>query len=234
MRGTADYQPERPRGTREWSPLPPPKSRPAGMEVAQRGTLVARERSTVELVFGELVPPLSPVEETYLRRVVERLRGLESRTRGAFAEVLISSLLPGAHLAAAATSPHDLEWSDITIAVRATGTRNADHGPEHPDYLGEWTFRPVQGWVGDDFLSGGETRRCWADVAVLAFHEGWDINSGWWFWVLTRQEIDSHRSMRFTPKRLVSEGFERVDASGLASAIRSAFSRQQGSTPAAK
>jgi hypothetical protein len=58
----------------------------------------------------------------------------------------------------------------VKIAVRTTGSRNADHVAEQLPFSGSWKFRAVEGWADGSWLEG--KRRCWADVAVLAFHDG--------------------------------------------------------------
>lgn len=137
--------------------------------------------------LADLVPPLSSSEARFIRNVVDRLRRLESRARGSYAEALICNLLPGAELATYAVSPHDLIWGGITIAVRTTGSRNADHTPDTPPHAGSWNFPPVESWDPEN-PDVSEKRRCWAQVAVLAFHDGSDLAAGWRFYVLSANQ----------------------------------------------
>ena len=152
-----------------------------------------------------------------------RLHGLDPWTRGHFAEALVASLLEGASLAEHGAAPCDLNWDGITIAVRATGSRSTDHDRSgvKPAFAGNWKFPPKQAWNMETHdWDAGEPRRCHADVAVLAFHDGFDIDQDWSFFVLSRMQIEEYPSISITPKSLRRAGFESVEAGDLAVQVK--------------
>lgn len=174
--------------------------------------------------FADLVPPLSSSEALFIRNVLDRLRRLESRTRGSYAEALVCDLLSGAELTTYAVSPYDVIWDGITIAVRTTGSRNADHSPDTPPQAGSWNFPPVASWDPDN-PEVSEKRRCWAAVAVLAFHDGFDLAAGWRFYVMSADQLDTFPSKRITLRGLEREGINAVGPGSLPAAIRAAVRR---------
>lgn len=172
---------------------------------------------------ADLEPALSPAEEHFLQRMLDRVRALESRTRGVYAESLLCQLLPGAEASDYAADACDLEWRSagrrITIAVRTSGSRNSDHDDDTEAQRGGWKFSPVQNWTDS---GDGSERRCWADVAVLCFHDAAVLSEGWKFYVLSASEIERFPAQRLTTSNLASNGFTSVGPEDLAGAVDAA------------
>jgi len=154
-----------------------------------------------------------------------RLHNLDSWTRGHFAEALVVSLLDGAVVAEHGVAPCDVTWGAISIAVRTTGSRSTDHiGAEgRAPFAGSWKFPPKMAWDPDlSDWSPEPPRRCWADVAVLAFHDGFEIAHGWGFYVLSQTQVETFPSVTLTPRNLLAAGFLSVSPEMLAVQIRKA------------
>jgi hypothetical protein len=176
----------------------------------------------------DLDKPPSRVEALLQRQVLKLTRTLESRTRGLYAEVLIAEILgDGAELGNHVMSPWDVRWTvggrAIDIAVRTTGTVNS-YSYEERDVANGWSFSEGGAYFDHAPRLTDEKKRCWADVAVLAHHQGTDINDGWTFYVvpaskLNRQSDDEH------PRKSISVAAARtlakkcVGPHGLADAI---------------
>lgn len=165
--------------------------------------------------------PASKVEARLQKQVLKLVRTLESRTRGLYAEVLIAETLgEGAELGHHVMSPWDVRWRDIEIAVRTTGRVNSYSYEERTVACG-WTFNKGGAYLdGSDRLTA-ETRRCWADVAVLAHHEGTDIAAGWSFYALPAKRLNerSAKSVSVAAARRLTES---VGTGGLAAAVQRA------------
>ena len=156
------------------------------------------------------------------RLVDLRLTKLDSWTRGHFAEALVVSLLDGAAVSEHGVAPCDVMWGSISIAVRATGSRSTDHlGVEgKAPFGGSWRFPAKSAWdprTAD--WDPAPPRRCWADVAILAFHDGFDIAEGWCFYVLSQDQIESFPSVTLTPRSLERSGVIGVSPDQLASEV---------------
>ena len=152
-----------------------------------------------------------------------RLHGLDPWTRGHFAEALVASLLEGASFSNHGAAPCDLSWNDMTLAVRATGTRSTDHvgNNEKKPFSGSWKFPAKQAWdVEAQDWAAGAPRRCFADVAVLALHDSASITSGWSFFVLSGKEVEEYPSISITPRNLSRAGFADVQPEQLASEVK--------------
>lgn len=160
------------------------------------------ERAVEEMTVGQrelsrlaLVRKASVAEERFLDDQLLRLRQLESRTRGLFAEGLIAYHLgPSAHGSSYAASPWDLCWEDRTIAVRVTGQYNSEtvlpaDGQDPVATRPHWKFSRRRAFTDDGTLSD-ESRGVWADVLVLGLHEGEVIEDGWTFIVIGGRVID--------------------------------------------
>lgn len=114
-----------------------------------------------------------------------------------------------------------MEWeradgNRITIAVRTSGSRNSDHDAVTKLQAGGWDFSPARSWTDPDDES---ERRCWADVAVLCFHDGWDLAEGWEFYVLSADQIEGFPAQRLTTSNLSANGYTPVGAAELGEAI---------------
>lgn len=161
-------------------------------------------------------------KEEFHRLVDQRLTKLDSWTRGHFTEALVASLLDGAVVSDHGVAPCDVTWGPISIAVRATGSRSTDHfGVEgKAPFGGSWRFPVKSAW---DSLTAdwdpAPPRRCWANVAVLAFHDGFDIAEGWCFYVLSQAHIESFPSVALTPRSLERSGVVSVAPDQLASEV---------------
>lgn len=146
----------------------------------------------------------SAVERRFVDLQLMRLRDLESRTRGEYAECLIVDALGrGAHLADSAVSSWDICWNGVTIAVRCTGSWNSETlagaktGKPSP---GGWSFTEKSTWGVDDRWSGKKLR-VWTDVVVLAFHGGTTIDDGWRFYVIPGSAVNDLNVSRISPAR---------------------------------
>ena len=158
----------------------------------------------------------------YLVEVERQLVRLASRVRGSFAEVLVCEYLGDARLAATATSPHDLIWEGITIAVRTTGTRNIDHTADDMPWKAAWSWpRGKQAW-DDDGTVRVDGRRCKAEVAILALHDGWDLHEGWSFYVLPSAVVNES-SGRLTRSGVERWGATAVSGDRLADQVRATW-----------
>lgn len=152
-----------------------------------------------------------------------RLTNLDTWTRGHFAEALVAASLPGANFSQHGAAPCDLDWDGITIAVRATGSRSTDHvGDEsRKPFAGNWKFPATAAWNSETHdWDEGDPQRCRADVAILAFHDGFKIETGWSFFVLSGEQIERYPSISITPKNLGTSGFVSVLPEGLANEVK--------------
>lgn len=169
----------------------------------------------------DLDRPASKVEARLQKQVLKLVRTLESRTRGLYAEVLIAETLgEGAELGHHVMSPWDVRWGGIDIAVRTTGRVNSYSYEERMVACG-WTFTEGCAYLEDARELTEEKRRCWADVAVLAHHEGTDIAEGWLFYVLPAATLNerSAKSISVAAARKLTEP---VGTVGLAAAVQRA------------
>jgi hypothetical protein len=135
-----------------------------------------------------------PVDH-FTKARLQRLHGLENRSRGLFAESVVACALPGAELAPAPYSEWDILWRGIQIAVRTTGRFNYRALAEARRAKCGWEFKPVSRLV-----ERGEKRRVWAHVVVLCLHESKQILDGWSFFVVPRWWVEDHPTGRITPQ----------------------------------
>ena len=195
--------------------------RSAGAEAGQPPSVRRRER--LEDVAD--LHDLSPAERRFLARVLGNARSLDPYTRGLFAEALVcESLGSGAELSKDPICPHDIDWNLgnrlTTIAVRCTGIRSFGHAPTTKPFAGSWSFPAKYGWMDGAWLDGDPVR-CRADVAVLALHDGFDLASGWRFFVLPGHEVEAWPAKVLRPSTVAAR-FQSVTATDLPRAVRAA------------
>lgn len=163
----------------------------------------------------------SKVEARFQKEVLKRVRTLESRTRGLYAEVLIAETLgEGAELGHHPMSPWDVRWDGIDIGIRTTGRVNS-YSYEERTVASGWTFPEGGAYLEDAGELTEEKRRCWAHVAVLAHHEGNDIAEGWSFYVLPAATLNE-RSAKSISVVAAQKLTEPVGTEGLAAAVQRA------------
>lgn len=171
---------------------------------------------------------ITSVERRLLDRTLEKARKLDPYTRGLYAECLVAEALPGAVLMEDPIAPSDLQWRDITIAVRSTGARSTGHTELTKPFGGSWSFGAKYAWLGQQWADGA-ARRCWADVVVLAKHDGFSIQEGWTFYVLPDQVVETWPAKVLRPSTVVAAGYPPMDRQDLSSAVVAAKQRLRSS-----
>ena len=78
-----------------------------------------------------------------------------------------------------------------------------------------------QAWDNDGTIRD-DTRRCKADIAILAFHDGWELHEGWSFYVLHSAVVNDSKST-ITRSELERLGVTAVTGTRLADAVRSTW-----------
>ena len=207
------------------------------------GKMIARNASYhagVELKPAQL-DDLNAVERHFLGSVLRRARNLDAFSRGLFAESLVCVNLDGATLAPVSYQEWDLKWTvdgkDVTIGVRTTGARGEAYLDSDADYRGKWEFRAVgafdpveRQWRKTLDSLQDETKRCWADIAVLAFHRGRSLTEDWELYVLRQEELERWPTKSVTPASLQTQGKAPVRPERLAEAIAAVVRSSSGGT----
>jgi hypothetical protein len=163
---------------------------------------------------------MSAMEDRWLAGQLARLRSLDNALRGGFAEVVVAELLPGATICDDPWGPWDVEWDGITIQVKCSGARQAWHGPDDPPSRTTWSVAPTgyrERPLDPDVLAR------WADVWVLARHDGYDLHAGWSFYVVTREALDRHDGRSISPVVAARLGVWVKDPDDLAAGIQKAL-----------
>lgn len=122
------------------------------------------------------------------------LHGLESRTRGRYAESLIVHTLgQGAHRSTYAAAAWDVCWAGIALGVRTVGQYTSETesttDEDMVDSSMRWSF-PKRSALTTDLEWSTSKRRAWTDAVVLAIHRGRSITEGWSFIILDGKTLD--------------------------------------------
>lgn len=153
---------------------------------------------------------------------LKHLRARDSWTMGTFAELVVAGALPGATQSDSTFAAHDLSWEGISIEVKCSTERQSGVPPESKPSPGKWSVPTHFAWDHDnDDWHPGEKQR-WAQVYVLARHEGFDHRLGWSFYVVPCWWLDQRGSATVTESGLRAAGWVAVSEVELPGAVSSA------------
>lgn len=150
---------------------------------------------------------LSDVEQRWLRSRLSLLHDRDSWVMGTFAEHLVAEALPDATLLSSSIAEYDLEWHSIKIEVKCSTQRQAGTRETDKPSAEVWRVPMHYAWDGEaEAWHPGEKRR-WADVYVLARHEGFDHLKCWSFYVVPCWWLNERDSGTVTGPTLRSAGW---------------------------
>jgi hypothetical protein len=162
------------------------------------------------------------LESRFADDMVDRLRSLSNVTRGLFAETLVASAPPGSTRPNDTYDAIDLTWRGITIQVKCSGAIQTWHSNDCPASPARWSTPRRRKATDSGRLEAAAPQR-WADVWVLARHEGSDTMSNWRFYVVSSAELDEligPAGSTVTVAKL--KGIAAVELGGLPDAISAA------------
>lgn len=149
---------------------------------------------------------LTPAEVLWVGTLLTRLRERRGFSLGIFADSIVATALPGAVLSPGGTDRYDLLWNGIKIEVKSSSK-------------GKWTIKPAFGRESD----GTRVCRLWADVYVLAVHDGNDHRTGWSFYVVGRALLNPTAATPIRHADLDGWATGPIDADGLPDAVLAAL-----------
>lgn len=172
---------------------------------------------------------LTPAERRYLSQVREQLHRLDRGAWQAFGRALVAETLGATE--ASDPSDHHLDWVNdgrvITLDVHVRGEQwlGKDSNRQYPNH--PWMLQPPRSrrwdeerndWVLDNYGRPAEPPT-WADVVVLAYHEGFSITEGWLFHPVSKAFVYARRWPSISRTRSFLKEVPPVDVDGLADAI---------------
>lgn len=169
--------------------------------------------------FVEAFQSLTRIEQHWLWSRLRLLRERDSWVMGSFAEHIVADALPGAKHRASAIAEWDLAWKDFKIEVKCSTQRQAGATETDKPSAEVWRVPAHYAWneAARDWHPG-EKRR-WADVYVLARHEGFDHLQGWSFYVVPCSWLNSRHAETVTGATLRRAAWGPHLPSDLASAV---------------
>ena len=173
---------------------------------------------------SERRPGGHPFERRFVNEMLDRLHSLNNVTRGVFAETVVAANLPGATLQQDGYDAVDMIWNGISIQVKCSGERQAWHTEGSQPSAASWQAPKTRKSTPDGRVSD-EPRQRWADVWVLARHDGGDILAGWTFYVVPVTVLDDllgDQGKAVSTATLTKRGVEPVGLQGLAEAVTAA------------
>lgn len=151
---------------------------------------------------------LTAAEVLWVGTLLSRLRECRGFSLGIFADFLVTAALPGAVPSAGGTDPYDLTWNEIKVEVKSSSPVTAS-GSSHQRKAAVQARQKV--------------RRLWADVYVLALHEGSDHLVGWSFWVVPRALLSPTKPTPIRSTTLSDWGLQPAGTDALPGAILAAL-----------
>lgn len=169
---------------------------------------------------------MTAVERSWLGSRLRHLSERDSWLMGTYAEHVVADALPGAQQSASTSAAWDLDWKGISIEVKCSTERQAGVAETDKPSAEKWDVRPHYAWdhEAQDWHPGDKKR--WADVYVLARHEGFDHREGWSFYVVPSRWFDNRGTITVTGASLRAAGWGPPARSGLRDAVREAKKRQ--------
>jgi hypothetical protein len=162
---------------------------------------------------------LSNAERRWLHSRLLLLRDRDSWAMGTFAEHVVAEALPGAEHSSSSIAEWDLTWREIKIEVKCSTQRQT--GVSDADKPSAETWRVPTHFAWDRAANAwhpGEKRR-WADIYVLARHEGFDHTVGWSFYVVPCSWLNGRESGTATGATLRAAGWGPHTADDLSSVV---------------
>ena len=163
-----------------------------------------------------------PLERRFVEEMLDRLRSLNNVTRGVFAETVVAASLPGAKLQPDGYDAVDIVWEGIPIQVKCSGGRQAWHAPDARPARPSWRVPQTRRSLPNGKISSEPPKR-WADVWVLARHEGDAIFDGWRFYVAPVTLLDDllgTKGQSVSDRTLEAHGVQPVGLEDLAAAVK--------------
>jgi hypothetical protein len=173
---------------------------------------------------------LSPVERAWLDSRLRHLSERDSWLMGTYAEHVVADALRGAQQSVSTFAAWDLDWQGISVEVKCSTERQTGVAESDKPSAEKWDVRPHYAWdhKSQDWYPGDKKR--WADVYVLARHEGFDHRTGWSFYVVPSRWFDERGTFTVTGASLRAAGWGPHLASRLPDAVRDAKKRQLDGT----
>jgi hypothetical protein len=169
---------------------------------------------------------LTPVERSWLAALLRHLSERDSWLMGTYAEHVVADALAGAKQSVSTFAAWDLDWEKISIEVKCSTERQTGVVETDRPSAEKWDVRTHYAWdheAGD--WHPGEKKH-WADVYVLARHEGFNHRAGWSFYVVPSRWFDDRGTITVTGALLRAGGWGPHPPSGLPEAVREAKRRQ--------
>lgn len=134
----------------------------------------------------------------------------------------MAEALPGAEFSSSTIAAWDLDWEGISIETKCSTERQTGATEAHKKSPEKWRVAPHYAWdhFADEWHPGDRKR--WANVYVLARHEGFNHSTGWSFFVVPCWWLDSRASMTVTGTSLRAAGWGPHDPKDLPAAVRAA------------
>lgn len=164
--------------------------------------------------FGDL-PPL---ERRWLVSRLHLLQNRDSWVMGTYAEYVVADALGEATLPGDPISRWDLTWRGMTIQVKCSIDRQSWATKTSKPSPAVWSVARRYAFDDQGFRVSGEPRH-WADVFVLARHEGFDHRTGWSFYAVSRSWLDQRTSPKVTASVLQTSGWGPHNAAALPDAV---------------
>lgn len=180
------------------------------------------ERHSILAVDEEL----TPIEQSWLASRLHHLSERDSWLMGTFAEHVVAASLPDAQPSVSTFAAWDLDWDGISIEVKCSTERQTGTSEDAKPSAERWDVRPHYAWdhEADDWHPGDKKR--WADVYVLARHEGFIHRAGWSFYVVPSRWFDAQGIVTITGAALRAAEFGPYQAGELPSAVWDASQAQ--------
>lgn len=162
--------------------------------------------------------------QEYLRYEWKCLKRLDNIQRARFAVALVRRRLRGSDYAEGPYDPWDIDWNGHRLDIVCSGAHQAWHEPDDEGTPARWTLRPGTGW---DRETREDKTQWWADIYILARHEGRHPLEDWSFYILNdhqRLGIFGSNGGSRTASGLRRHGILRVSLDGLAAAVEHAAS----------
>lgn len=163
---------------------------------------------------------LSEVEKRWLRSRLSLLAGRDSWVMGSFAEHVVAEALPAAEESSNPIAAWDLTWEGIKIEVKCSTQRQMRTTENDKPSAELWRVAPHYAWdaTASEWHPGDKRR--WADVYVLARHEGFNHLDGWSFYVVPCAWLDGRLSDTVTGSTLRRAGWGPYKTAELARVIQ--------------
>lgn len=164
--------------------------------------------------------PVTPVERRFLERVLRQVRALDNALRGAYAEELVASHLPGA-TATEGWSGWDLNWDGIRVEVKTSGYHQSWHAPDGRPSTIRWGTPERFAWdAATETFSTEQSRH--ADVYVFCLHAGRHLDDDWSFYVVPTATLNNVNRKTVGRAKVESLAGGSIEGAELAKAVAEA------------